>query len=145
MSRGPEANFWNIVRKNLPKGSQAWRLENRVAAGMPDCYLMINSHPLWIVLKVTKSNSIKLSPQQIAWHTAHSHVGGHSLILVKRSSTGVLFLFEGRDARDIASQGLLSEPIFSGVGVRDAIDAAIDSVRGHFGALFGAGSGRGYK
>jgi len=64
------------------------------------------------------------------------------LILVKRSTTGCLFLFEGRGARDVASQGLLSEAIFSGVGVREAIDAAIGSVRDHFGALFGSGSGR---
>lgn len=137
MSRGPEANFWSMIRKNLPKGSQAWRLENRVAVGMPDCYIMIDGHPLWIELKVSKSNSVRLSPQQIAWHTAHSHAGGHSLILVKRSSTGTLFLFEGRGARDVASQGLLSEAIFSGIGIRDAIDAAIGSVRGHIEKTFG--------
>lgn len=137
MSRGPEANFWSIIRKNLPKGSQAWRLENRVAAGMPDCYIMIDGHPLWIELKVSKSNSVRLSPQQIAWHTAHSHAGGHSLILVKRASTGTLFLFEGRGARDVASQGLLSEAIFSGIGIRDAIDAALGSVRGHIEKTFG--------
>jgi Holliday junction resolvase len=142
MSRGPEANFWNTIRKNLPKGSQAWRLENRVAAGMPDCYIMIDGYPLWIELKVTKSNSVKLSPQQIAWHMAHSYAGGHSLILVKRSTTGRLFLFEGREARDVASQGLLSEAIFSGIRVQEAIDAAIGSGRDHFGALFGSGSGR---
>ena len=137
MSRGPEANFWNTIRNNLPKGSQAWRLENRVAAGMPDCYIMIDGHPLWIELKVAKSNSVRLSPQQIAWHVSHSHAGGHSLVLVKRSIQGTLFLFEGREARDVASRGLLSEPIFSGIGVRDAIDAAIGSVRGHIEKTFG--------
>jgi len=73
---------------------------------MPDVYILWEGLPLWIELKVIKANSIKLSPQQVAWHTAHSHAGGLSFILVKRSKDGGLFLFEGRDGRSVASEGV---------------------------------------
>ena len=139
MSQGPEANFWKTVKKNLPKGTQAWRLENRVAAGMPDCYLVCESIPLWIELKVSKSNKINLSPQQIAWHIAHSHAGGHSLILVNAPSRGLVFLFAGREARSVASDGLRSTPIWSGSSVQEAVLSGFGSGRDHFGTIFGSG------
>ena len=123
MSQGPEANFWNTIRKQLPQNCYAWRIENRVTAGMPDVYMIWDGIPLWIEMKTTSSNRVNLSPQQIAWHTSHSHVGGFSAILVKRTSDRCLFLFEGRGARSVASEGLCSGAIFSGTSVREALDA----------------------
>ena len=106
MSRGPEANFWTAIRKKLPKNSYAWRLENRVSVGMPDLYIVWESISFWIELKVIKSNKVNLSPQQIAWHTSHSHAGGLSFILAKHQGTGSLYLFESREARTLASEGV---------------------------------------
>jgi hypothetical protein len=60
---------------------------------------------------------------------------------VKRTSDRCLFLFEGRGARSVASEGLCSGAIFSGTSVREALEAVRESGRGHFGALFGSGSG----
>ena len=57
-------------------------------------------------LKVTKTSAVRLSPHQIAWNTAYSLSGGLSLILVKHLSQGTLFLFEGHQARLLASEGL---------------------------------------
>lgn len=73
---------------------------------MPDVYAIWESMPLWIELKVIKGNAVRLSPQQVAWHTAHSHVGGLSFILVKQAKERDLFLFEGRVARSVASEGV---------------------------------------
>jgi Holliday junction resolvase len=73
---------------------------------MPDVYAIWESMPLWIELKVIKGNVVRLSPQQVAWHTSHSHVGGLSFILVKQSKDRDLFLFEGRTARSVASDGV---------------------------------------
>lgn len=76
-----------------------------MSAGMPDVYAIWEGYPLWIELKVIKSNAVRLSPQQVAWHTAHSHAGGLSFILVKSAKDRGLFLFEGRTARSVASEG----------------------------------------
>jgi hypothetical protein len=65
----------------------------------------------------------------------------HSAEEVKRTSDRCLFLFEGRGARSVASEGLCSGAIFSGTSVREALEAVRESGRGHFGALFGSGSG----
>ena len=36
MSRGPEANFWSTIRKNLPEKCFATRIENKHGGGVPD-------------------------------------------------------------------------------------------------------------
>ena len=106
MSRGPEANFWNLLRKSIPKKCHATRIENRVGSGVPDVHAVWDGLAFWIELKVTKTSAVRLSPHQIAWNTAYSLSGGLSLILVKHLSQGTLFLFEGHQAREIASEGL---------------------------------------
>jgi hypothetical protein len=137
MSRGPEANFWNTIRKNLPKNCYAWRVENRVTAGMPDVYAIWEGLPIWLELKVIKANAVSLSPQQVAWHTAHSHVGGLSFILVKHLSSGTLFLFEGHRGREISSEGLGSGADFECSGFGDLFGAIKDRVSGHYRGKFG--------
>lgn len=125
MSRGPESNFWNTMRKKLPKNSYAWRLENKVSAGMPDLYMVWESISFWIELKAIKNNAVRLSPQQIAWHTSHSHAGGLSFILVKHLGQGSLFLFESREARSLASGG-----VFHTEGSRfEDIDSVFQAIR----------------
>tara|TARA_R110000796_G_scaffold12284_1_gene40712 strand:- start:3224 stop:3562 length:339 start_codon:yes stop_codon:yes gene_type:complete len=73
---------------------------------MPDVYMIWDGFPVWIELKVITGNAVKLSPQQVAWHGAHSHAGGLSFILVKRSKDSGLFLFEGCHGRSVASEGV---------------------------------------
>ena len=96
MSKGPEANFWNSIRSNLPKNCHATRIENKHGGGVPDVHAVWDGLPFWLELKVSKSNAIKVSPHQIAWHAAYSARGGSSFFLVKRSSTRELLLFEGK-------------------------------------------------
>ena len=110
---------------------------------MPDVYAIWDGLPVWIELKVIKANSVRLSPQQVAWHTAHSHAGGLSFILVKRSKDRGLFLFEGRHGRLVASEGLGSGTAFHGSGIGDIWDEIYRVGSGHFGAKFGSGSGSG--
>lgn len=73
---------------------------------MPDVYAIWEGLPIWLELKVITGNKVLLSPQQIAWHTSHSHVGGLSFILVKQAKGRGLFLFEGRHGRSVASEGV---------------------------------------
>ena len=104
---------------------------------MPDVYAIHDGLPLWLELKTTNSNSVRLSPTQISWHTAHSHVGGLSFILVKHLGSGTLFLFAGHRARLLASEGLGSGSDFEGSGFGDLFGAISGIVRGHYREVIG--------
>jgi len=73
---------------------------------MPDVYAIWDGLPIWLELKVIKTDKVNLSPQQVAWHVSHSHAGGLSFILVKAPRHGCLFLFEGCHGRSVASEGV---------------------------------------
>ncbi len=112
----PEANFWNTVRRNLPKNCYPTRIENRHGGGVPDVHFAWLGLVFWIELKTTKNNSVRLSPQQIAWNTAYSRNGGLSFILVKHLPSGDLILFEGAQSLEIGRDGLRSGSLFRGSG-----------------------------
>ena len=44
-----EKNFWTLIRNNLPL--KMYRVENRVAQGMPDVHYIGNGKSGWIELK----------------------------------------------------------------------------------------------
>ena len=88
----PEANFWNTLKRNLPTNCFSTRIENRHGGGVPDVHFTWSGFVFWLELKTTKNNSVRLSPQQIAWNTAYSSKSGLTFILVKHLSSGDLFL-----------------------------------------------------
>ena len=106
MSKGPEANFCNTLRKALPKKTLATRIENKHGGGVPDVHLLWNGFPVWIELKVSKGNAVKVSPHQVAWHMAYYARGGLSFFLVKSLSTRNLVLFGGEKGPELLSGGL---------------------------------------
>jgi Holliday junction resolvase len=97
--------------------------------GVPDVHVIWNGLPFWIELKLTKANKIRLSPNQIAWNTKYSLNNGLAYILVQRVGEGSLFLFRGEDARQLAIDGLNTEPIIkvSGSGFGDIFGAIRES------------------
>jgi len=62
--------------------------------------------PFWLELKVTKSSAIKISPHQIAWHSAYRARGGASFFLVKSLSTRDIVLFDGIMGADLLEKGV---------------------------------------
>lgn len=101
MSKGPEANFWNMLRPKLPKRCAATRLENRHGGGVPDLHLMWDGLDLWIELKA-KSLKVLDNPPEIcdhtftmlfdaqilrdsqrAWHSRHYSTNGLSFVLAR--------------------------------------------------------------
>ena len=106
-----EKNLWLKVKKNLPHDCYATRIENRMDGGVPDVHIIWNGLAFWIELKLTKANKIRLSPNQIAWNTKYSLNNGLAYILAQRVGEGSLFLFRGDDARELAINGLNTEPI----------------------------------
>ena len=124
-----EKNLWLRVKKNLPHDCYATRIENRMDGGVPDVHVIWDGLPFWIELKLTKANKIRLSPNQIAWNTKYCLNGGLSFFLVQRLGEGSLFLFRGEDARELATNGLNTEPIIkvSGSGFGDIFGAIRES------------------
>ena len=112
MSKGTESNFWNLIRNNLPKKCHATRIENKHGGGIPDVHMVWEGLPFWIELKTTKNNTIKISPNQIAWNMAYSARGGLNFYLVKSLSLNKLFLFRGDQGASILDQGLCVSALF---------------------------------
>ena len=120
MSKGPESNFWNTIRQNLPKKCFATRIENKHGGGVPDVHLVWDGRAFWFELKVSKGNSVNLSPHQVAWNMAYWARGGHNFILVKTLSHKHLFLFEGDQGSRLIEFGL-TDLATSGVAVGSGV------------------------
>lgn len=106
MAGTPESNFWNTIRSNRPKDALITRIENRHGGGIPDCHVLWKGLPFWVELKATKSQLVKLSPHQVAWHTAYWARGGLSFFLVKSLSSGYIHLIPGSEAVDLVQKPL---------------------------------------
>ena len=106
MSKGQEANFWSMIRQNLPKKCFATRIENKHGGGVPDCHMVWDGLPFWCELKVSKGNAVKVSPHQVAWNMAYWARGGSNFFLVKSLKDSDLILFDGDQGADLINGGI---------------------------------------
>jgi hypothetical protein len=108
----PERKFWLKVKKFMPEISFT-RLENLSGFGTPDllCYNKKGTF-FTVELKVSKVNSVKLSPHQISFHVKHPQ---HSFILVSSDSYRDEKLYEGSRCLSLAADGLRLEACCSGL------------------------------
>ena len=99
----PERKLWQKVKKFMPEISFT-RLENLSGFGTPDllCY---NKKGTFFTceLKVSKGNSVKLSPHQISFHVRHPK---NTFILVSSERDSLLKLYEGSSIQSLAACGL---------------------------------------
>ena len=109
---GPEAKLYQKLRKTIPEIS--WiRLENISLHGTPDLLGYNNSgHFFTVELKVTRSNKVRLSPHQIAFHKKHPR---NSFILVQHLGSGAVKLFPGSGVLALEACGLKLEPLCLGL------------------------------
>ena len=109
---GPERKLYQKLRKSLPQIS--WiRLENNSLHGTPDLLGYNNSgHFFTVELKVTRSNKVRLSPHQIAFHKKHPR---NSFILVQHLGSGAVKLFPGSGVLALEACGLKLEPLCLGL------------------------------
>ena len=109
---GPERKLYQKVRKSLPQIS--WiRLENNSLHGTPDLLGYNNSgHFFTVELKVTRSNKVRLSPHQIAFHKKHPR---NSFILVQHLGSGAVKLFPGSGVLALEACGLKLEALATGL------------------------------
>ena len=100
---GPEAKLYQKVRKNSD-GISWIRIENLSLLGTPDLLgYNTSGHFFTVELKVTRSNKVRLSPHQIAFHVRHPN---NSFILVESLDQRCLKLFEGSRIQELVACGL---------------------------------------
>ena len=80
------------------------RLENLSGFGTPDLLCYNKNHTFFTCeLKVSKGNSVKLSPHQISFHVRHPH---NTFILVSSDFYKDEKLYEGSRCLQLATDGL---------------------------------------
>ena len=109
---GPEAKLYKKFKKATP--TILWnRIENLAVPGMPDALGYNKNHFYFTVeFKVTKSNKVRLSPHQIAYHVTHPK---NSFICIEALGSGTVKLYEGSVVRDLVACGLKLEPCSLGL------------------------------
>ena len=102
----PETKFWHELKRITPQIKWT-RLENSSVFGTPDLLgYNTSGHFFTVELKVTKRNSIRFSPHQIAFHKLHPK---NSFILVKSLAARTSKLYEGSRILELVACGLKLE------------------------------------
>ena len=100
---GPERKLYQKLKKDI--SSISWiRLENLSLSGTPDLLGYNNSGTFFTIeLKVTKSNKVRFSPHQIAFHVKHPK---NTFILGQHLGSGAVKLFRGSQILELETCGL---------------------------------------
>ena len=109
---GPERKLYQKIKKSFSNFSLI-RLENNSLHGTPDLLVSnARGHFFTIELKVTKSNKVKFSPHQIAFHIKHPR---NTFILVEHLGSGAVKLFPGSGILALEACGLKLEALATGL------------------------------
>ena len=108
-----ESKFYKEIKTNINQIS--WiRIENNSLFGTPDLLgYNDNSTFFTVELKVARSNKIKFSPHQLAFHFKHPK---NTFICVKGQGSRSPKLFEGSKIHGLIDHGFKSEPLAQGYG-----------------------------
>ena len=107
-----ESKFYNELKRITPQ--IRWtRIENTSVSGTPDV-LGYNTfgHYFTVELKVTRSNSVRLSSHQIAYHVTHPK---NSFILAKHLGPCTVKLYPGSAVRELVACGLKLDALCLGL------------------------------
>ena len=98
----PETKLWHELKRITPQITWT-RLENTSVLGCPDLLgYNTSGHFFTVELKVTRGNSVHLSPHQIAFHKSHPK---NTFILVRTLGPGALKLVPGNKIQELLSMG----------------------------------------
>ena len=112
-----ESKFWYEVKAKLSPHLRLNRLETSTIFGFPDVIAYTKQHSfITIELKVSQSNSVKLSPHQIGFHILRPI---NTYILVKHLAvpSSSPKLYKGSSVQELATRGLKLEPFLTGWNV----------------------------
>ena len=98
-----ESELWHYLKKKTP--NIKWtRIENTSHLGTPDLLGYNKNNTFFTVeMKVSKSNKLRFSPHQLAFHIQHPK---NSFILAMQLVDEVMKLYEGNQIESLATQGL---------------------------------------
>ena len=100
---GPERKLYEKL-KTICKQISWIRLENNSLHGTPDLLgYNTNGHFFTVELKVAKSNKVRFSPHQIAFHVRHPH---NTFIMLEHLGSGSVKLFPGSRIEELVACGL---------------------------------------
>ena len=98
----PERKLYQNLKRNT-SGIMWNRIENLAGIGLPDLLgYNPSGHFFTVELKVTRSNSLRFSPHQIAFHKTHPH---NTFILAQTLGQGSLKLIPGSMVHELWSMG----------------------------------------
>ena len=98
----PERKLYQNLKRNT-SGIMWNRIENLAGIGLPDLLgYNPSGHFFTVELKVTRSNSLRFSPHQIAFHKTHPH---NTFILAQTLGQGSLKLIPGSMLDDLLREG----------------------------------------
>ena len=99
---GPERKLYQKIKKSFSDFSLI-RLENNSLLGTPDLLVSnARGHFFTIELKVTKSNKVRFSPHQIAFHIKHPH---NTFICIEHLGQRSVKLFRGTRIKELVACG----------------------------------------
>lgn len=107
-----DGNLRNLLQKHLPNFHWVTIESGFVSRGVPDLNGCTNGHDFWVECKKTKSWTVVVRPEQIAWIEKRIRYGGKVFIAVRRqnitkqNSADELWLLDGTAARPLRSAGL---------------------------------------
>ena len=106
-----ESELWQYLKKKTP--NIIWtKIENTSHLGTPDLLGYNKNNTFFTVeLKVSKSNKIRFSPHQIAFHTSHTN---NTFILAKHLGQGAMILGPGSKIQDLLREGFACSSVARG-------------------------------
>ena len=118
----PETKFWHELKRITPQIKWT-RIENTGSFGTPDLLgYNTSGHFFTVELKVTRINSVRLSPHQISFHYRHPK---NTFILVKHRGSCAVKLYEGSRIMELVACGLKLEALCLGL---EACSSEFDSL-----------------
>lgn len=105
MAKKAEQLVWQSFRRHAPYDVRAERVENGLAAGIPDVHALCRGKTVWFELKVFEIPVYQSTPMvkkstfevdQVKWHRSYTHHGGKSFALA-RDNKQQLYLIPGAD------------------------------------------------
>ena len=111
----PEKKLWHEIKTFSTENNcklSFTRVENSVSWGTPDLLGYAPSgHFFTLELKVTKTNKVRLSPHQIAFHVKHPK---NTFILVACAPDQLVRLYPGHRILELVDSGLKLESLRTG-------------------------------
>ena len=87
-----EKTLYQALKKNLPRVHWQRVETGAISTGVPDVNGCWQGSEFWVELKIGVIQSVKLSPQQCAWHMRRASSGGVSWIFASDPSSRKLWM-----------------------------------------------------